>query len=1533
MAHFWTKTLFLLMISIVMNVPPSAGARNNLRFEHISIEHGLSQNSIRCILQDKKGFLWFGTEGGGLNKYDGYEFILYKPEPDNSLSISHNVILELYEDRSGNIWIGTDGGGLNRFNREKETFTRYQNDPDDPGSLSHNIVSAIYEDRSGNLWVGTRGGLNRFEPESETFVRYQNNPAEPFSLSHDSVSYIYEDKAGVLWIGTTGGGLCRGDRAAARGQEIRDNNPIFIPYTYDPRDPYSLSHNWVSAIFEDSSGNLWIGTEGGGLNRMDRKNSRFTAYRNIRYDPNSLSHDEISAIHEDKSGTLWIGTAGGGLNRFDPENKKFIRYQHDPSDPNSLSHNVIWSLCEDRSGILWIGTYTGGVNKLDRKSEKFIHYRNDPGNPDSLSHNVVWVIYEDRQGELWIGTDSGLNRFDRKTQKFFQYRHDADKPYSLSDNEVWSVCEDHKGNLWIGTENGLNRMEREYGMFFHYPKSDSGLTSHRIRVIYEDSRRVLWVGTDKGLNRLNRDTETFTAYQYSPVDPAGLSSNDIWCIYEDHRGILWIGTENGLNAFDREKEQFVRYQADPDNPDALSHNWVLSIYEDHQKYLWVGTLSGLNQFGRSLQTFRHYREKDGLPNDVIYGILEDDTGRLWMSTNRGLSVFDPAAKVFSNYDVRDGLQSNEFNVSAYCKAEDGEMFFGGMNGLNAFYPRMVEKNRFIPPVVITDFQIFNKSVTPSYKGSPLEKCITETKHITLSYKQNVFSYEFAALNYTRPEKNQYAYIMEGFDEAWNYIGTRRFVTYTNLPPGEYIFRVIGSNNDGVWNKQGVSVSVTITPPVWKTWWAYLVYIFFGISVIAWYLRRQAKKLEQERQINERLRQVDKLKDAFLANTSHELRTPLHGIIGIAESLMDGAAGIISENMRVNLSMVISSARRLAALVNDILDFSKLKSHELQLRRKPVSIKVLAEIVLKMTEPLIREKDLILRNDIAADTPRVDADEDRLQQILYNLIGNAIKFTKSGSVTVSARVLPASQAVQISVSDTGIGIPPNEIGHIFDLFEQGDRSVSTKYGGTGLGLSVTKQLVELHGGDIRVESEPGKGTAFFFTLPASNAPETAEQLSEEITRLKEDTVVEVQPLENRGTEAEGIFNILVVDDEPVNQQVLSNYLSRHHYTIRRAMDGEEALRAIDAGEKFDLMLLDIMMPNLSGYEVCQRVREKYLPSELPVIMLTAKNQISDLVEAFSAGANDYLAKPFSKSELLARIKTHLNLLKINTAYSRFFPQNYLRFLEKESVVEVHLGDHISKEMAVMFSDIRSFTSLSEKMSPRENFDFINAYFRQISPVIRNHKGFIVKYLGDGMMAAFPDGPEDAIRAGIDKLKQVAFYNKESRKKGFLPVQIGIGVHIGYMMVGIIGEAARMQGDAFSDNVNLASRLEGLTKFYGVSFVISEEVFKSLANPDEFYIRFLDRVQVKGRENPVSVFEICDGDPEEVIALKMKTKLEFAEGQSCYFAGDFSKSAECFRKVLRVHPGDTAVKLYLDRSEQFMSRGAPKGWQGIERRAEK
>jgi len=712
------------------------------------------------------------------------------------------------------------------------------------------------------------------------------------------------------------------------------------------------------------------------------------------------------------------------------------------------------------------------------------------------------------------------------------------------------------------------------------------------------------------------------------------------------------------------------------------------------------------------------------------------------------------------------------------------------------------------------------------------------------------------------------------------------------------------------------------------------------------LKRERKQLEQERKVAEHLRRLDKLKDAFLANTSHELRTPLNGIIGLAESLVNGSAGEISEKMRSNLAMIIASGKRLASLVNDILDFSKLQTHHLELHRKAIDIRVLADVVLKFNEPLLAGKKLALKNEIAKDTPPVDGDENRLQQILHNLIGNAIKFTESGSVTASAK--ESNGMVEIAVADTGIGIPQDKFETIFQSFEQADASITREYGGTGLGLTITKQLVELHGGKIRVESEVGQGATFIFTLPVSQGKPEA--------RVKTIDLARVRDVERRawgeGGEAissdshgqrpspflllpsaqNGAFHILIVDDEPVNQQVLANHLSLAHYGFTQAFSGEEALKAIDSGKKFDLVLLDIMMPRMSGYEVCQRLRQKYLPAELPVIMVTAKDQVQDLLEGLASGANDYIAKPFSKDELLARIKTHLNLLKINTAFSRFVPREFLRFLNKESIIDIKLGDNVQAEMTIFCSDLRGFTTLSEKMTPEENFSFINGYLQRVSPVIRDHHGFIDRYTGDGIMALFPRQAEDALSTAIATLQRIAGYNAERQQKGRVPIEAGIGLHSGTLRLGIVGEEQRMQGDIFADAVNLANRIEGLSKLYGVSIVISEQTLRALAlsrlDAGKYYTRFLGKVQVKGKKESVSVFEIYNGDPEPAIALKLKTKADFEQGLHLYFEKEFAEAAVFFKKALKINPADKTARLYFERSAQFMVQGVPEDWEGVE-----
>jgi signal transduction histidine kinase/class 3 adenylate cyclase/CheY-like chemotaxis protein len=736
--------------------------------------------------------------------------------------------------------------------------------------------------------------------------------------------------------------------------------------------------------------------------------------------------------------------------------------------------------------------------------------------------------------------------------------------------------------------------------------------------------------------------------------------------------------------------------------------------------------------------------------------------------------------------------------------------------------------------------------------------------------------------------------------------------------------------------------------------------------------------------NQKLQQIDKLKDEFLANTSHELRTPLNGMIGIAESMIDGATGTVSDIQEQNLSMIASSGRRLSELVNNILDFAQLKNHKLELQFRSVGMRSLVEVVLTVSQSLVGSKNFQLINNVSPDLPLAWADENRLQQILYNLIGNAIKFTEVGSVEISAKIVnlhnqshtqdgeasyllsvlnklssmpdnpPLSPDFQIAitVSDTGIGIPANLLDRIFEPFEQGDGSIVRQYGGTGLGLTLSKQLVELHGGKIYAVSEVGIGSNFTFTLPIS--PEKVQLLQPDISQksvttktpkthvfssvnnsanisvVSDSELPKETPIytsqDSTPSEIEK-FNLLIVDDDPINLQVLNNHLSMQNYTVIQALNGEQALSAIESGQHFDLIILDVMMPRMSGYEVCATLRKKYPSHELPVVMLTAKNQVSDLITGFQFGANDYLSKPFSKDELLTRIKSHINLSQTNNSYGRFFPHSFLKFLNKESIVDIQLGNHVSKKMAVMFSDIRSFTALSETMTPQQNFDFVNAYLREVSPKIRENNGFIVKYLGDGMMAVFPDGADDAVKGGIAKLQQVHEYNRDRQHNGYQPIQVGVGVHFGQMMVGIVGEAARMQGDAFSDNVNLASRLESLTKLYGVSLIISETVLENLSNAKDYQIRFLDRVIVKGRQKPISIFEVLDAETELIRELKLQTQPDFELGLEHYRHYEFRASKTCFFRVLAVNPDDKTAALYLERINHLMEKGVPENWSGV------
>lgn len=674
-----------------------------------------------------------------------------------------------------------------------------------------------------------------------------------------------------------------------------------------------------------------------------------------------------------------------------------------------------------------------------------------------------------------------------------------------------------------------------------------------------------------------------------------------------------------------------------------------------------------------------------------------------------------------------------------------------------------------------------------------------------------------------------------------------------------------------------------------------------------------------------MKKANKLKDDFLANTSHELRTPLNGIIGIAESLIDGALGPLPESAINNLSMIVSSGKRLSSLINDILDFSKLKEGVITLQERPVDIKRNIEVVCLLSKPLISNKNINILSLVPEDIPPVIADQNRLQQILFNLLGNAIKFTSEGEICIS--VESDGKFVRVSVRDTGIGIPKEQLLNVFKSFEQIDASISREFGGTGLGLSITKNLVELQGGTITVESELGIGSVFSFTIPICSDEELITDFDDIISHLDLSINNEIEIVYNNKVPNKDI-TILVVDDEPVNLQVLINYLSLSDYQILQARNGEEALKICRSDFKPDLILLDIMMPKMDGYEVCQKLREQIPASELPVILLTAKNQVSDLVDGFDSGANDYITKPFSKSELLARIKTHLELSKINIAYSHFVPHEFLEILHKASIIDVRLGDQVHKEMTIMFSDIRDFTTLSEGLSPKETFDFLNSYLKKIVPVIKRHGGFIDKYIGDAIMALFPGNIEDVINASIEMQKEIILFNLERKKEKLLTIKAGIGLHTGKLILGTIGEQSRMEATVISDAVNLASRVEGLTKLYATEVIISNASFNSLKDKNSFDMRFIGKIQVKGKTQTTEVYEVLNGNSEEQKKLKLKTKDFFNKGLELYYNRDFAEAAVYFNNVLKENPKDKTAQIYRERSASFLVNPPPSDWNGVE-----
>jgi two-component sensor histidine kinase/ligand-binding sensor domain-containing protein len=1053
------RLYFCFLISLAAQ-PCHPDARKEIEFNHLPIHRGLSQSIVKGIMQDRRGFIWFATEDG-LNKFDAYDIRVMRNDPKNDKTLSYNDITAICQDGSGIIWCGTFNGGLNGLDPVSGKITRYLAEPENEDWLASNNISSILEDKSGNnIWIGTEGGLARYDKKLGKFQTFKHHPDDPSSLSHDAILTVFIDRSGIVWVGTRNG-LDR----------FNDKTGNFSRYGFDAVGRSGQSGDAVTAISEDHGGRLWIGTENSGLKRSDKQKEQFAAFKNNPGNKTSLSDDHIKALFTDHEGVLWIGTKYGGLDRLDPEAQEsaspvFSRYQHDPFNPNSLTSDEIQSLHEDNAGTLWVGTYGGGVNFINRTKKDFLHYNNDPRNKNSLSHNIVWAIHEDDDGILWIGTHGGgLDRLDRGQNLYTHFRTAANDPNSISNDLVRVIIPDVSGHLWIGTNGGgLNYFDEKSGRFVRYmadPAHPHGLSHNEIRALYLDKAGYLWIGTHGGgLDKFDVKSGLFTQYRSDPRNPNSLGNNFIRTIYEDpdEAGkILWIGTEGGgLNRFDREKGTFRRYIFDPDHPQGLDSNYIFSIHKDKKGVLWLGTFGGgLCRFERKTGTFRSYSIAKGLPSEAVYGILEDERENLWLSTNNGLAKFNPRAETFKNYFIENGLQDNEFNGGAFFKSARGEMFFGGINGFNAFFPENIRDNPFIPPVVLTDIQLSNRSVAIGQKvdGKPfLEKSITETDKITLSHKQKVVSFSFAALNFIAPENNQYAYMLEGLDTDWNFIGNRRFVTFTTLPQGDYTFKVKGSNNDGIWNEAGISLKITVQPPFWKTnWFRVLLLLGAAVLIFGFYRWRilsiESSKRKLAGQVLERTEQINRQKNTLSATNQkmlEEIEVRRQAENKLAASLQEKELLLkeIHHRVKNNLSVVSGLLQLQANYIENKKDLEMFREsqnrihmmaliHEKLYKSDDLAridfgtyLKELADILIKAYDINKNDISLIFAiQDVALGIDKAIPSGLIVTELLSNTLKYAFPPSWKGEKRIVISLFPEGEnGVIISVADSGVGFP-------------------------------------------------------------------------------------------------------------------------------------------------------------------------------------------------------------------------------------------------------------------------------------------------------------------------------------------------------------------------------------------------------------------------------------------------------------------------------------------------------------------------------
>ncbi|MBK5720112.1 response regulator [Dysgonomonas sp. Marseille-P4677] len=1193
-----------------------------LNFKYYMVENGLSSNTVYTIIQDSKGYIWIGTEDG-LNRFDGYSFRSFRNTPRDSTSIINNYIYALYEDINGQLWVGTETG-ISIYDSRNNQF-HYFNKKTKNNILLNDKIQNIIADENENMWISSfRQGVFFYDKELDllkmhSFEKYIDNRQEPIYTT-----CIYKDRNGTIWA------LANNTRYQL--YKYNKQTDDFVP-AFPEVSSEMLKKLGGYSMLEDTFGTLWIGTWTNGLLEVDKKEGVKRSYLNTE------NVDKILHIHsmmEYEPGMLLIGS-NDGLTSFNVSSVIGNRRDAHIKEP-LLSNRFVYPIFKDREGGLWIGTYYGGINYASPNRNYFTSYTHNK-HENSISGNVVSTFCEDKSGNLWIGTDEGgLNFFNTKTEQFTVYKPDKTKN-SLSFHNVHALCID--GNeLWIGTyTGGLNVMDlttKRFRYYYNNPSDETTLDANNIYALYKDSYENIWIGTTTGINIYDRKTDSFRRLKK-------LNTLVIDILQVGNR--VWFATiGDGLHSYNLDTEEWDVYRFDPNNNSSLISNDVICLCLDDTNHFWIGTNSGLCSFDFNSKSF--IQNSVDFQSNAISSIFSDN-GILWIATTKGLVSFDPQKNKYRTFTKDDGLLSNQFTGKSGLKTSSGKIYLGTANGFNAFYPKQIIINRHIPQIEITDFQLFNKSVNIHDYMSYNNDSILQ---VTLPYNKNGFSFEYTALSYFAPEKNEYAFILEGFDKHWNYVGKERKAAYTNIPPGEYYFKVRASNNDGIWNTDGLTIKLVVTPPFWWNKWSISFYIILIIGVLIallYYMRKRDEKRNKERieKIkNEQEKEAYDSKINFFTTIAHEIRTPVSLIIGPLEQIIKTARSL-PEEIKGDLNIIDRNSQRLLNLVNQLLDFRKIEKEAIQISLFNQNVHEFLQNMYDRFKPFMDHKQINFVYTYDSVDFCTGIDVENLTKVVSNLLNNASKYTKD-SVELILRTKIDRGLYEICVKDNGPGISESEQERIFKPFYQ---ISGVHKSGTGLGLYLVKSIIDANDGKIKIDSEPEKGLSFSVFLPViRQCPIQVAPI--EIDETEQDLMTSFDVDNEELFIDEDKQVVLIVEDNADMREFIAKNL-KLSYTILLAKDGQEGICLLEK-EEVDLVISDIMMPNMNGIEFCNAIKKNILWSHIPIIMLTAKTNITSKIEALEIGADAYIEKPFSIDYLFAQIK---NLLKSREVLMKKFAE--------------------------------------------------------------------------------------------------------------------------------------------------------------------------------------------------------------------------------------------------------------------------------------